>query len=127
MHPLNRFEPPGCGKHQDMTQAKDRSVERAAENETRFRDANEKLEERRTELELDGATPFICECEEETCTALVLLSAEEYEEIRSKSNRFVLSPGHTFRMGEVVAENGRFMTVDKQGKAAEIAEERDPR
>jgi hypothetical protein len=110
-----------------MTTQEDKSVERAAENEATFRDANEKLEERRIELELDGTTPFICECEEESCTTLVMLTGEEYEEIRSESNRFVLSPGHSFRMGEVVAENGRFMTVEKHGKAAEIAEERDTR
>ena len=110
-----------------MTAGGDKSVERAAKNEVAFREANEKLEERRIELEIEGATPFICECEEESCTTLVMLSGEEYEEIRSKPNRFVLSPGHSFRLGEIVAENGRFMTVDKHGKAGEIAEATDPR
>ncbi len=110
-----------------MTTKEDRSVERAAENEAAFRDSNEKLEERRIELEIEGVTPFICECGQESCTTLVMLSGEEYEEIRSKPNRFVLSPGHSFQMGEIVAENGRFMTVDKHGKAAEIAEATDPR
>jgi hypothetical protein len=104
----------------------DRSVERAATNETIFRDANERLRERRDELELDGATPFICECEEESCTTLIFATATEYESVRAEVRRFMLAPGHPFTLGEIISTNDRFVTVDKHGRAGEIAEERAP-
>jgi len=40
------------------------AVERKAENEAIFRDANERIRAVRGELAIDGKTPFFCECED---------------------------------------------------------------
>ena len=104
-------------------EAEKRSVERAAANETTFRKANEDLDETRAELGLDGATPFICECEEEGCTTLLFLTGDEYGEARAKPNRFVLAPGHPYTMGTTVLSDSRYILVEKHGKAGEIAEQ----
>jgi hypothetical protein len=90
-----------------------RSAERAAANEVTFRQANEELRRRRDALGLDGTTPFLCECEEESCTTLLHLTAQEYGEARAEASRFVLAPDHPFTNGTVVAENERFILVDK--------------
>src|SRR2546423_6346496 len=70
-----------------------RSVERAAANEARFREANEQIQEKVLELDaLDRSAPYLCECEEERCTTVVLLTAEEYEHVPAASSRFVVAP-----------------------------------
>jgi hypothetical protein len=100
----------------------ERSVARAAQNEVAFRNANQEIEQRRAELELDGPTPFLCECEEEQCQTLLFLSLDEYVGARKKPNWFVLAPGHEFRSGTIRSSNEHFMVVEKHGLAKEISE-----
>jgi hypothetical protein len=98
---------------------------RVAENEARFRDANESLRGRFRELgELDGhALPFLCECGDETCTQVVRLQAAEYEDVRAYDARFLIVPGHQMLDSErVVEEHGRYDVVEKKGVAARYVE-----
>lgn len=75
-----------------------RSEEQAERNERVFREANEKIADRLVELEaVDGRTPFLCECEEETCTELVRLTLDEYGHVRAHERRFVIALGHPTR------------------------------
>jgi hypothetical protein len=37
---------------------------------------------------------YLCECGQEDCLAVVELSADDYEAIRSDANRLVLASGH---------------------------------
>ena len=102
-----------------------RSEERAAKNEATFREANEKIDSRRRDLELDHATPYLCECEDETCTNLVRLTAAEYERARAEPRRFVVSRGHQHR-DRVIDERIEYVLVEKSGVGGEIAEETAP-
>jgi hypothetical protein len=104
-----------------------RSEERAARNEVLFREANEKINRKGGELDFAGKIPFLCECEEPTCTEVLRLEADEYERARSSPRQFLVSPGHETREANVIESNDRFMIVEKVGVAAEIAEEADPR
>jgi len=61
------------------------SEERAVRNEVLFREANEKLGDKRQELELIGQTPFLCECGDPSCTELIRLSLEQYEHVRTRT------------------------------------------
>ena len=75
-----------------------RDVESALRNEKLFRNANEKIAERRDELDaVAGRTPFLCECEEEACTAIIPLAAEDYRAIRANPHTYVIVPGHVTR------------------------------
>jgi hypothetical protein len=103
------------------------SEERAARNEVSFREANEKLGEKRTELGADGKTPFFCECSDPACTELLQLTRAEYERVRSKANWFVTAVGHDREIGRVVQEHDGYAVVEKRGVAGRIAEEEDPR
>jgi hypothetical protein len=44
---------------------------------------------------------------------------EEFEEIRSESERFVVAPGHVAKFERVVHETARFQVVEKVVSAAE--------
>jgi len=102
--------------------------ERKARNETIFRNANEEVRRVQEELELpDGPLPFICECEDERCQAIVPLTPDEYERVRADGTHFLLAPGHLTTTGRVVERHDEFWVGEKLGEAAAIAEASDPR
>src|SRR5262249_4947489 len=70
------------------------SEERAAQNEISFREANEKLNDKRAKLGVEGLTPFLCECSDPHCTELIRLTLPDYEDVRSHPARFLVAVGH---------------------------------
>ena len=91
----------------------DQRRERAARNESLFREVNERIED------LAGNASFslfICECMNQNCDEAVSVTLEEYEHVRSGPNRFIVLRGH--EIPEVVA---------KRGVGQRVAEELDPR
>lgn len=102
--------------------------ERVAENESTFRRANEKLEQRFRELGAEGLTPFLCECGDDRCTRTIKLSLDEYEAVRERADHFVIVPGHQILEAErVVEENQRYDVVEKVDVGRRVAEARDTR
>jgi hypothetical protein len=102
--------------------------ERIAENQSRFREANERIESAADGMALVGPVPFICECADVTCTEIVRLSIEGYEEVRYDPRLFFCAPGHqaiavTARAGAVVGEGPGYVLVEKIGVAGKIAAE----
>ncbi len=100
--------------------------ERAARNESAFRELNE----RTNDLDNDDGpfTVFVCECEDEGCVEPVSLTTKEYEAIRANSNSFFVIPGHETPMVDQVIEKAEnYLVVRKRGAGAEVAEELDPR
>ena len=97
--------------------------ERAAQNESAFRELNERTNN------LDGTfNVFVCECEDHGCVEPVPLTTQEYEEIRADSNSFFVIPGHEMPAVDEVTETAeRYLVVRKRGAGAEVAEELDPR
>jgi hypothetical protein len=111
-----------------MRSSVSRSVERAAENEAAFREANEGLEEEAAKLGFSGErTPYLCECEEERCTQVIQLTRDEYEAVRAKPKSFFLVPGHQGPDDVVIREEAAFTVIEKTDKEGDLVEERDPR
>jgi hypothetical protein len=79
--------------------------DRVLASQDRFRRANDELEARYVELLATGAVPFICECADTRCTRVVSLTLDEYAEVRSHPNRFVVVPGHRLSPLERVVED----------------------
>jgi hypothetical protein len=103
----------------------DRQRQRAARNQSLFREVNERIEDLSASASF---TMFICECMDESCDANVSLTIEEYEHIRSDSNSFVVLPGHEVAIVENVIEStDRFFVVAKLGAGKTLAEGLDPR
>jgi hypothetical protein len=106
----------------------ERSVKQAAENEVTFRSVNERLEEKAAELELlDQPTPYLCECEDESCTDVLLLRRDEYEDVRAHPRRFVMTPGHQADDDETIRDEAEFTVIEKHGEEGELVEPKDPR
>ena len=105
-----------------------RSVERAAENESTFREVNEKLEKRADELALtSGRTPYLCECDDERCTQVVLLTGEEYERVRARPRTFLLVADHQSPDDRVVRTEADYVVIEKTGEKGALVEQRYPR
>jgi hypothetical protein len=104
--------------------------EGVARNDAIFRDANERIFRSAREYDVTEAIPFLCECADPACTAIVRLAAEEYDRIRANPTRFFYASGHSepFRNAlEIVERHPAYEVASMKGRAAEIADELDPR
>jgi hypothetical protein len=103
----------------------DRRRERAARNQSLFREVNERIED------LAGNASFslfICECMNENCDEAVSVTLEEYEHVRSGPNRFIVLRGHENpEVDRVIEACERYLVVAKIGTGERVAEELDPR
>ncbi len=102
--------------------------ERIAENEAFCRDLNKsKHDWLRSGLQVAG---FRCECWRIDCGVRIQLSRREWEEVRSRAERFAVAPGHLATDVEpgvevVVNEYEHFWIVEKRGKAGDVAAKRE--
>jgi hypothetical protein len=105
--------------------------ERAARNQSLFREVNERIEE--TARPFDPVfTTFACECADTACKEKVSLTYEEYEAVRRWPNHFFVKPGHVFLeiervVDETGADGSRYQVVEKFGEAGKVAIGLDPR
>ena len=102
---------------------------RIGRNEALFREVNDRIER------VSGAVRtgtdrlmILCECGNNTCVEHIEVSLSEYERIRAESTLFFVRPGHaTPDVEDVVEHHDRYDIVRKEGPAAGLAEELDPR
>jgi hypothetical protein len=101
------------------------SLERLARNQVLFREVNERLREM---LDYSArSVEFLCECSNTECIETVVLDVSEYERVRTKSNQFVIAPGHEpVEVERVTWESDRYFLVEKI-EGARYAEQTDPR
>jgi hypothetical protein len=57
-----------------------------------------------------------------SCTAVVLLTLEEYEAARGSPRRFLICPEHVEENAKVVERSERYWLVEKHGEAGRVAE-----
>jgi hypothetical protein len=108
----------------------DERAARLAENESRFRDINDRVERdlERVIYSADELLPFVCECARRTCSATIELTRDEYERVRSDSVLFAISPGHeVLDIEDVVERYERYFLIRKHPETWPIVERTDPR
>lgn len=102
---------------------------RAAQNQSLFREVNERIDVLSARYaEVLATNGYVCECRDMSCTAQVQLTHEEYERLREEGDRFFVIPGHVDDAVEaVVGMNSRYVVVEKLGVAADVADALNPR
>jgi hypothetical protein len=71
---------------------------------------------------------FFCECGDEKCTALVVLTGAEYEAVRAHPRRFAVLPTYVRPdVDRVVEEHDSYVVVEKNEAAGRIVEQAAPR
>ena len=114
-----------------MTADAERARKLAA-NQSRFRTANERMERSAISyrFEPDQGVPFLCECGDLSCYEIVMLSMEDYEQVRAHPSRFLLVAGHEDEEAKheriLEAQQG-YAIVEKVGTAGEEAARLSPR
>jgi hypothetical protein len=96
---------------------------RIAENESRFREINDRLNADLRSLSLaDGEEiDFVCECGKAECTDTVPLTLDEYHHVRDDDMLFAVLPGHEIPDAEdVLTRTDRFFVVRKHAEAAPV-------
>jgi len=103
---------------------------RLVDNETTFREINERIEQIAASQGPgdEHEYEFLCECSNSDCTLRVLLTVEAYERVRSGPAQFLVALGHELpEIEEIVFVGPDYQVVRKFGEAAELAAEKDPR
>jgi hypothetical protein len=102
---------------------------RLARNETLFREVNERIEDLAlSHADEDHMYEFLCECSNVDCDLRVSIPLSTYEQARAHSAVFIVATGHDLpEIEEVVLRGDGFQLVRKEGEAAELAEETNPR
>jgi hypothetical protein len=113
-------------------------LEQQSRNEGLLREVNERIADVDKATEGNNLTgdetlfEFLCECGRDdtaggSCLERVHMTVNEYEQVRSQDDRFVVYPGHESDWLEwVVARTERYVIVDKY-RAAEPFVADDPR
>lgn len=109
----------------------DERERRMTENESLFRDVNERVDETATQfVGEDGSSKqeYFCECANADCTFRVELTHEQYASVRADPRQFVVLPLHfTPEVETLVTKNEGHWLVRKTGEAGEYVERLDPR
>jgi hypothetical protein len=105
-----------------------RTERRAPWNEDLARETNEALERGISRADLDRLVRYRCECADITCGEAVQATLREYDKVRQSPRRFLVVAGHVMPEIETVVETTpRYLVVEKEGTAGEVAEASDPR
>jgi len=109
----------------------DEREKRMANNETLFREVNERVDDIATDFvggDDRSTHEYFCECANADCTFRVTLTHAQYRGIRADPRQFVVLPLHfTPEVETLVAKNEGHWLVRKTGEAGEYVEKLDPR
>ena len=101
--------------------------ERAARNESLFREVNERIASAGSGFEATELK-VICECSGASCAATFEIDVGDYETVREHGDRFAVLPGHVDPdIERVVEDRGEVGVVEKRGPGADVARRLDPR
>lgn len=102
------------------------TAERIARNESIFRDANEGVARAAEDVEARSHVPFLCECADPACRALVPLALDDYRRVRSSPRWFLCLTGHqrvAAGLAQTIEAHDGWDLVEKTGEAGAVAEE----
>ena len=108
----------------------DERARRIGANEAIFREVNERLEEVARDLGLESQElDLLCECGDAGCVERITMSVSDYEALRANPKLFAVAPGHEEKDVEYFVERrkGYDVVQKREGLAAQIAEDTDPR
>ena len=100
---------------------------RVAENESFFREVNERIEES-ARSGGEERQAFVCQCGTLRCSERIGLALSDYERLRSNPLWFAVVPGHEIpEVERVIDTHEDYLVIEKIETGAEVAAERDAR
>jgi hypothetical protein len=94
---------------------------RIGENEALFRQVNERLRDANDAFgSVTGDFEIVCECGDVDCAERIMLTAEEYRDVRADPRYFAVRSGHVAQdVEEVIEHRDRFDVIQKAPGAPE--------
>jgi hypothetical protein len=90
--------------------------QRIEENEKLFREVNERVEQMQANFQSGPDPEWVCECGDESCFEKLTVPLDEYHEIRSHHDWFLIKPGHEkLDVERIVRQQNGFYVVEKGG------------
>lgn len=90
--------------------------QRLEENEKLFREVNERVEQMQATFQSRPDPEWVCECGDESCFEKLIVPLDEYHEVRSQDDWFLIKPGHEeLDVERVVEQQNGFYVVEKSG------------
>lgn len=107
----------------------DEREKRLAQNETLFREVNERVQAiAAAHGDDEHVYEFYCECANAECTRQISATLAAYEAVRAHPSRFLIFPDHVLPDIENVVERAEhWWVVEKTGEAAAFVARLDPR
>jgi hypothetical protein len=109
----------------------DERERRMTENETLFREVNERVEQTTADFvgaDENSTCEYFCECANPDCTFRVTLTHAQYASLRADPKQFVVLPLHfTPEVETLVTKHEGYWLVRKTGEAGDYVEKLDPR
>ncbi len=100
--------------------ARKASVKQRVQNESDAKINNEQKVEKvvddteDTDQSLLHTMSFNCECDNKSCTEIIQMSTDEYENVHRKPNNFVVVPSHVkLDIEKIVVKFSNFLIVEK--------------
>jgi hypothetical protein len=114
-----------------MQEASPTEAVEAAQDQSLFREVNEKLRDLNEAFEtITRDSGFICECANRDCIEYVTMTLADYEAIRLVPTHFLVTPRESHvvpKVERVIEQNDRYWVVEKFGDAGMAAIKLDPR
>jgi hypothetical protein len=122
---------PQLGTSSGVTDDEARAL-KLAMNQSAFRTANERLRRAADSHRFreEDRAPFVCECADENCREVVMLSLQDYEHVRAHPTWFLLVAGHEdsdAALERIVDAEHGYAVVEKVGAAGAEAARLHPR
>jgi hypothetical protein len=100
-------------------------IVRRAKNEALFREINERLKDLNDDF---GTSEWLCECSDLECVGRIVMTDDEYEDVRRHGAHFALLAGHEqIDLERIVESHDGYVVAEKTGIGGELALLRDPR
>jgi hypothetical protein len=78
-----------------------------------FRNVNDRIAEKGSQLGWRFPGPFLCECSDMRCFARLELTLEAYAELRSHPQRYLTVPGHEIAKAVVIEQTERVAFAER--------------
>jgi hypothetical protein len=78
-----------------------------------FRNVNDRIAEKGSQLGWQFPGPFLCECSDMRCFARLELTLEAYAELRSHPQRYLTAPGHEIAKAVVIEQTDRVAFAER--------------
>jgi hypothetical protein len=69
------------------------------------RKANDRIADKAEQLRFVSRVPMLCECSRPGCRTIVMVSLDDYREIRRTEDSFFIAPGHDAGEAELESES----------------------